>query len=177
MDTRDGRSERELVRAAVRGPGARVLDRRARGRLLAGRGAGARRGRGDRGRDRAGRAPVEPRAPRPVRACSTTRGSPSRSTTWPAGSGRRPAGYDAVCLDVDNGPEWTVTVDNAALYGEPDCPQWTAGSRRAARWPSGARTRRPPSRPGCALATHRRGARDPGPARRAGRGLAARGRA
>jgi spermidine synthase len=26
--------------------------------------------------------------------------------------------YDAICLDVDNGPEWTVTVDNAALYGE-----------------------------------------------------------
>ena len=27
--------------------------------------------------------------------------------------------YDAICLDVDNGPEWTVTVDNAALYGDP----------------------------------------------------------
>jgi spermidine synthase len=26
--------------------------------------------------------------------------------------------YDAICLDVDNGPEWTVTPDNAALYGE-----------------------------------------------------------
>jgi spermidine synthase len=26
--------------------------------------------------------------------------------------------YDAICLDVDNGPEWTVTVDNAALYGD-----------------------------------------------------------
>src|SRR5918994_420732 len=24
--------------------------------------------------------------------------------------------YDAICLDVDNGPEWTVTVDNEALY-------------------------------------------------------------
>lgn len=24
--------------------------------------------------------------------------------------------YDAVCLDIDNGPEWTVTDDNAALY-------------------------------------------------------------
>ncbi len=26
--------------------------------------------------------------------------------------------YDAICLDVDNGPEWTVTPRNAALYGE-----------------------------------------------------------
>lgn len=24
--------------------------------------------------------------------------------------------YDAICLDIDNGPEWTVTDDNAALY-------------------------------------------------------------
>lgn len=24
--------------------------------------------------------------------------------------------YDAVCLDIDNGPEWTVTDTNAALY-------------------------------------------------------------
>ncbi len=25
--------------------------------------------------------------------------------------------YDVVCLDIDNGPEWTVTETNAALYG------------------------------------------------------------
>lgn len=25
--------------------------------------------------------------------------------------------YDAICLDVDNGPDWTVTEGNAALYG------------------------------------------------------------
>lgn len=25
--------------------------------------------------------------------------------------------YDVVCLDVDNGPDWTVTEDNAGLYG------------------------------------------------------------
>lgn len=24
--------------------------------------------------------------------------------------------YDAICLDVDNGPDWTVTPDNRALY-------------------------------------------------------------
>lgn len=26
--------------------------------------------------------------------------------------------YDAVCLDIDNGPEWTVTDDNRCLYGD-----------------------------------------------------------
>jgi spermidine synthase len=25
--------------------------------------------------------------------------------------------YDVLCLDVDNGPDWTVTEDNAGLYG------------------------------------------------------------
>jgi spermidine synthase len=28
-----------------------------------------------------------------------------------------PEGYDVVCLDVDNGPDWTVTDTNAELYG------------------------------------------------------------
>jgi len=31
-------------------------------------------------------------------------------------SGRRR--YDAICLDVDNGPEWTVTPANDVLYGD-----------------------------------------------------------
>ncbi|CAN5206500.1 spermidine synthase [soil metagenome] len=26
------------------------------------------------------------------------------------------APFDVICLDVDNGPDWTVTADNAALY-------------------------------------------------------------
>jgi spermidine synthase len=26
--------------------------------------------------------------------------------------------FDAICLDVDNGPDWTVFGDNAALYGD-----------------------------------------------------------
>lgn len=26
--------------------------------------------------------------------------------------------YDAICLDVDNGPDWTVTPGNARLYGD-----------------------------------------------------------
>ena len=29
-------------------------------------------------------------------------------------TGPRP--YDALCLDIDNGPDWTVTDDNASLY-------------------------------------------------------------
>ncbi len=29
-----------------------------------------------------------------------------------------PGAYDVVCLDVDNGPDWTVTDANAGLYGE-----------------------------------------------------------
>jgi spermidine synthase len=29
----------------------------------------------------------------------------------------QPRAYDVVCLDVDNGPDWTVTDDNAGLYG------------------------------------------------------------
>jgi spermidine synthase len=31
-----------------------------------------------------------------------------------AGGGR----FDAICLDIDNGPDWTVTAGNAALYGD-----------------------------------------------------------
>ncbi|MFC9792325.1 spermidine synthase [Streptomyces sp. NPDC127584] len=27
------------------------------------------------------------------------------------------ATYDALCLDIDNGPDWTVTEDNESLYG------------------------------------------------------------
>jgi spermidine synthase len=30
----------------------------------------------------------------------------------------RESSYDVVCLDVDNGPEWTVTDTNTALYDE-----------------------------------------------------------
>jgi hypothetical protein len=28
-----------------------------------------------------------------------------------------PESYDALCLDIDNGPDWTVTDDNGHLYG------------------------------------------------------------
>jgi spermidine synthase len=41
----------------------------------------------------------------------------------PAVAGR----YDALCLDVDNGPDWTVTEDNGGLY----TPDGLARCRRA----------------------------------------------
>jgi spermidine synthase len=117
MDTRDGRSERELVRAAVRGAGARVL--------IGGLGVGFSLAEALTldpaavtvveiepavvrwNRDHLGRAALldDPRVSVVVDDLSaflaTDRGS-----------------YDAICLDVDNGPEWTVTVDNAVLYGD-----------------------------------------------------------
>ena len=74
-------------------------------------------------------------------------------------------GFDAVCLDVDNGPGWLVHEDNAALYtdagidrlhaclrpwaGACACgrPRPTRSSRPACA--PGSRTSRPsPSRPG-----------------------------
>jgi spermidine synthase len=32
--------------------------------------------------------------------------------------GRTEERFDALCLDIDNGPRWTVTEGNAALYGD-----------------------------------------------------------
>lgn len=40
---------------------------------------------------------------------------PADLLTWLAGCDER---FGAICVDVDNGPEWTVTEGNAALYGE-----------------------------------------------------------
>ena len=121
MDTRDGRSERALVRAAVaKHPEARRL-------LVGGLGVGfslleavASPGLTDIDvveiepvlvgwhethlRDLTGSALHDPRVvvlQRDVR--DHLRASPGR--------------YDIVCLDVDNGPGWTVTEDNAELYG------------------------------------------------------------
>jgi spermidine synthase len=120
MDSRDGRSERALVRAAVaRHPEARCL-------LVGGLGVGfslleavAASGLTDIDvveiepvlvgwhethlRDLTGSALHDPRVTvlqRDVR--DHLRASPGR--------------YDIVCLDVDNGPGWTVTKDNAELY-------------------------------------------------------------
>ncbi|HEV7654369.1 MAG TPA: hypothetical protein VGP36_06480 [Mycobacteriales bacterium] len=117
MDTRDGRSERELVRAAVRGPGARIL--------IGGLGVGF---------SLAEALTLDPAAvtvveiePAVVRWNREHLGTAAalddpRVTLVVADLAdalHAPGTYDAICLDVDNGPEWTVTVDNAALYDEP----------------------------------------------------------
>ena len=117
MDTRDGRSERELVRAAVRGPGARIL--------VGGLGVGFSLA------EALALAPtavtvveIEPAVLRWNREHFGRAGllDDPRVTVvvgdLAAFLARDRGEYDAICLDVDNGPEWTVTVDNAALYGD-----------------------------------------------------------
>ena len=114
MDTRDGRSERELVRAAVSGPGARVL--------IGGLGVGF--SLAEALALEAAAVTVVEIEPAVVRWNSSYLGTTAlddpRVTVVEADLGAwLRAGedrYDAVCLDVDNGPEWTVTVDNEALY-------------------------------------------------------------
>jgi spermidine synthase len=118
MDTRDGRSERELVRAAVPRPGARVL--------IGGLGVGFSLA------EAVSLAPaavtvveIEPAVVRWNREHFGRAGlldDPRVAVViddLAAFLARDRQLYDAVCLDVDNGPEWTVTVDNAALYGNP----------------------------------------------------------
>lgn len=120
MDTRDGRSERLLVTAAlerVAAPRPRVL--------VGGLGVGY----------SLGAALSDPR----VAGVTVVEREPE-VVTWNRhhfGGGTRlddprtrlvvaelggwlsdgAAQYDVVCLDVDNGPDWTVTAGNAELYG------------------------------------------------------------
>jgi spermidine synthase len=115
MDTRDGRSERELVRAAVDGPGRRVL--------IGGLGVGF---------SLAAALALDPAAvtvveiePAVVRwnrdHLKTALDDPRVELVIDDLAAFLAAGeekYDTICLDVDNGPEWTVTVDNAVLYGD-----------------------------------------------------------
>jgi spermidine synthase len=117
MDTRDGQSERELVRAAVRTPGARVL--------IGGLGVGFSLAEAlvlDAARVTV--VEIEPAVLRWNREhLGTTALADPRVTVMVEDLATFLATdhevYDAICLDVDNGPEWTVTVDNAALYGDP----------------------------------------------------------
>ena len=117
MDTRDGRSERELVRAAVRAPGARVL--------VGGLGVGFSVAEAlALGAAAVTVVEIEPAVLRWNREhLGTTALADPRVTVRLADLAdvlpTDPGPYDAVCLDVDNGPEWTVTDGNAALYGEP----------------------------------------------------------
>lgn len=131
MDTRDGASEREMVRAALEG---RPEGRRSARVLIGGLGVGfsAREALDDPrvGLVRvvelepkivewhfgplgevAGRLPEEPR-------CDLVRADLAE---WLEGAARAAAAggerYDAVCLDTDNGPDWTVREENGRLYG------------------------------------------------------------
>jgi len=121
MDTRDGRSERQLATAAADAmrPGGRMLI----GGLGVGYSVRAALDRGvgeivvveretavidwNRGPLAAGHGDVlaDPR----VRCVAAD------LVEWLGGVGEA---FDAICLDIDNGPEWTVTADNAALYGD-----------------------------------------------------------
>jgi spermidine synthase len=117
MDTRDGRSERELVRVAVPAPGARVL--------IGGLGVGFSLAEAlVLGAARVTVVEIEPAVLRWNREhLGTTALADPRVTVVvedvAAFLATDQDRYDAICLDVDNGPEWTVTVDNAALYGDP----------------------------------------------------------
>lgn len=62
-----------------------------------------------------------------------------RSGTEPAGAGARPpaGSYDALCLDIDNGPDWTVTDNNGSLYspsGLDDCRELLSPGGVLAVW-------------------------------------------
>lgn len=118
MDTRDGRSERALVAAALAGAPrpARVL--------VGGLGVGFSLAEALRTPGVAAVTVVEIE-PAVVRWNRSVLGSPlddPRVTVVVADLaeflrvGDEP--YEAVCLDVDNGPEWTVVPANAALYGD-----------------------------------------------------------
>jgi spermidine synthase len=129
MDTRDGRSERELVAAALAGRPAPVR------LLLGGLGVGFSLAAALASPAVAAVTVVEvepavlrwhrpggPLAPFSGGSAAGPGGLADLRVTaveadllaWlDAGSGR----YDAICLDIDNGPEWTVTPANAALYG------------------------------------------------------------
>jgi spermidine synthase len=116
MDTRNGDSERELVRAAVRGPGARVL--------LGGLGVGFSLAEAlALGAAAVTVVEIEPAVVRWNREHLGTAALADPRVTvvvddLAASLARDDSGYDVICLDVDNGPEWTVTVDNAGLYGD-----------------------------------------------------------
>ncbi|OIV35983.1 spermidine synthase [Mangrovactinospora gilvigrisea] len=118
MDTSDGRSERLLVRAALD----RLDGRPAPGVLIGGLGVGF---------------SLDEAAADPRGAAVTVVELDPAIVAWhregplsplPAGTRvveedlldhlrRTPARYDAICLDIDNGPDWTVGDSNAGLYG------------------------------------------------------------
>lgn len=123
MDTSDGRSERLLVSAAL----AALDDRPRPSVLIGGLGVGFSLAEAA-AEPRWGRITVVEREPAvldwhrsgPLGELTATALADPRTELLPAellATLRAPgARYDALCLDVDNGPEWTVTEDNDGLY-------------------------------------------------------------
>ncbi|MBL1095764.1 spermidine synthase [Streptomyces coffeae] len=125
MDTSDGRSERRLVRAAL---DALPADRSAPALLIGGLGVGFSLAEAA-GEPRWGRIAVVEREAAvvdwhrdgPLAAVSATALADPRTAIVRAdlvAHLQEPDGpvYDALCLDIDNGPDWTVTEDNTGLY-------------------------------------------------------------
>jgi spermidine synthase len=122
MDTRDGRSERLLVRAALE------RCRSPRSVLIGGLGVGF--SLGEALADTRVReivvAEVEPALldwhRGPLRAISGSWLDDPRVTLVVGDVadllGGDDTSYDAICLDVDNGPDWTVTTANVRLYDD-----------------------------------------------------------
>ncbi|CAM5673821.1 MULTISPECIES: spermidine synthase [Streptomyces] len=136
MDTSDGRSERRLVDAALA-----ALDERPEPRLLiGGLGVGFSLAHAA-ANARWGRITVVEREPAviewhrrgPLSGLSRAALSDSRTEIVEADLvafvNETSATYDALCLDIDNGPGWTVTEDNDGLYE----PAGLAGCARLLR--------------------------------------------
>ncbi|MDI2131602.1 spermidine synthase [Yinghuangia seranimata] len=128
MDTRDGASERLLVDAAAdaaSGPGGRTGLRLLIGGLGVGFSLGAAVAHPAVGavtvveREEPviawQRGPLAPFSGHALRSPDVTVRHDDL-LDWAFGPGDE-AAYDALCLDVDNGPDWTVTEGNRALYG------------------------------------------------------------
>jgi spermidine synthase len=121
MDTRDGRSERALVRAALHAHGA------ARTLLVGGLGVGFSlvEAVADTDLERVVVVEIEQQvvdwhrthlARLTAGALSDPRVEVVVADVVEHLAAAPAAAYDAICLDTDNGPDWTVTEANAALY-------------------------------------------------------------
>ncbi|MET9366795.1 spermidine synthase [Streptomyces griseoflavus] len=126
MDTSDGRSERRLVDAALAALDARVPDPRV---LIGGLGVGFSLAHAA-GQPRWGRITVVEREPAviewhragPLSGLSAQALADPRTriveTDLVAYVDETSDTFDALCLDIDNGPDWTVTEDNEGLYSQ-----------------------------------------------------------
>ncbi|WP_306367648.1 spermidine synthase [Nocardiopsis sp. CC223A] len=126
MDTRDGTSEREMVRASL----AALPRGRSRARVLIGGlgvGFSAREALDDPRVSLVEVVELEPQviawhdgelgeAAAYVHRDPRCRVHNADIVAWTEAAAGRPQRYDAICLDTDNGPDWTVTEANGRLY-------------------------------------------------------------